>query len=51
MMPAMNHQERVGMLTGIKLGAPAPAFEALSGLAREVLGEQIWSEVASELPG
>jgi hypothetical protein len=50
MVPTMNHQERVGMLTGIKLGAPAPAFEALSGMARDVLGEQGWAEVARELP-
>ena len=51
MMPSMNHQERVGMLTGMKLGAPPPVFEALSGLAQQALGDEGWSEIARELPG
>lgn len=50
MVPAMNFQERAGVLTGIKQDAPPPVFEALSGVAREALGEAAWAEVEAALP-
>ena len=50
MVPAMNHQERVGMMTGMKMNAPAPVFEAMSALAEEALGAESWAKVAAALP-
>ena len=50
MVPAMNLQERIGVLTGIKLNAPAAAFDALGGVAQAALGESEWKQVASSLP-
>ncbi len=37
MLPAMNVDDRVEMLTGIRVAAPPEAFEAIVGLARSVL--------------
>jgi hypothetical protein len=37
MLPAMNVDERVGMLGGMRAGAPAEVFEGVWGLARSVL--------------
>jgi len=51
MVPAMNVQERIGVLTGIKLNAPPAAFEALGDVARSALGKERWSQVESSLPG
>ena len=50
MVSAMNFQERVGVLTGMKQGAPAPVFEAMSGVAKEAIGDQAWSQVEAALP-
>ncbi len=50
LLPAMNHQERVGMLGAMKASAPAPVYEKVSGLARGILGEEGWAQVAAELP-
>jgi hypothetical protein len=37
MLPAMNVDDRVEMLSGIRLAAPTEAFEAVVGLSRSVL--------------
>ena len=50
MVPAMNLQERIGVLTGIKLNAPPPIFDAMSGVAKEAIGEEAWAQVAGALP-
>lgn len=50
MVPAMNLQERIGVLSGIKMNAPSAAFDALGGVARSALGESDWKQVASSLP-
>lgn len=50
MLPAINHQERVGMLSGMKLSAPPEVFERVSGLARGVLGDEVWAKIESALP-
>ena len=36
-LPALHASERAQMLTGMRAGMPAPAFEAVMGLARECL--------------
>ena len=51
MVPAMNLQERVGVLTGMKMNAPPPVFEAMSGVAKEAIGADAWAEVEAALPG
>jgi len=50
MVPAMNLQERIGVLGGMEMGAPPAVFEALSAIAQNALGEAGWAEVAKELP-
>lgn len=50
MVPAMNLQERIGVLTGMKLNAPPPVFDAMSGVAKEAIGEEAWGQVAGALP-
>jgi hypothetical protein len=37
MLPAMNREERAGMLSGAKAKMPPPAFAAVMGLAKDVL--------------
>jgi hypothetical protein len=37
MLPAMNHDERIGMLAGMRATAPAPAFDGAMQLARQRL--------------
>lgn len=44
MLPALNVQERVGMLSGMKAGAPPEVFQAVMALGREFVGEP-WSAV------
>jgi hypothetical protein len=50
MVPAMNVQERIGVLTGMKLHAPPPVFDMLSGVARSALSEEAYAEVERALP-
>jgi hypothetical protein len=49
MLPAMNVFDRVEMLGGIRAAAPAPAFEAIVGLARSVLCPADFESVARRL--
>jgi hypothetical protein len=49
MLPAMNVFDRVEMLAGIRAAAPAPAFEAILGLARSVLRPAEFESVARHL--
>ncbi|HYF59850.1 MAG TPA: hypothetical protein VEA81_12925 [Burkholderiaceae bacterium] len=46
---AMNHDERVGMLSGMREAAPAPVFEAEIGRARELLSPRDWAKLARAL--
>ena len=50
MVPAMNLQERIGVLGGMKMGAPPPVFQAMSGVAKQAIGDEAWAEVAAGLP-
>jgi hypothetical protein len=47
MLPAMNVEERAGMLGGMKAGAPPPAFRAAVDVAKRVLGQSAWSAVSA----
>lgn len=49
MLPAMNVFDRVELLGGMQATAPAPAFEAVVGLARSVLRPDEFSAVAQRL--
>jgi hypothetical protein len=49
MLPAMNVDDRVEMLTGMRMGAPAEAFAAVTGLARSVLDPADYSSLALRL--
>ena len=49
MLPAMNVFDRVEMLGGIRAAAPAPAFDAIVGLARSVLRPDEFGAVARRL--
>jgi hypothetical protein len=44
MLPNLNHQELVGMLSGMKATAPEPAFARVAELSERVLGER-WPAV------
>jgi hypothetical protein len=50
MVPAMNLQERIGVLTGMKLNAPPPVFDAMSGIARQAMDDEAWHRVERALP-
>lgn len=45
MLPAMNLNERAGMLSGMKSGAPEPAFHAACAIAARVLGQSGWAAI------
>ncbi len=49
MLPALNLDERAGMLGGMKAAAPPPVFEAASAVAARVLGTARWSAVQARL--
>lgn len=48
MLPALNYQECVGMLAGMKQDAPPEVFQSMMGLGREVVGER-WGAVEAAL--
>jgi hypothetical protein len=45
-LPALNVGEQVELLAGARMNLPGPAFGALVGLAREVLGPDRWVTLA-----
>lgn len=49
MVPFMNPAERVGMLSGVRQNAPAPAFQAVLDTVRPHLSEQEWAKLARAL--
>jgi hypothetical protein len=49
MIPAMNPDERTGLLSGIKAHAPAQAFQNISELAAEVLTPGDWHDLKEHL--
>lgn len=49
MLPAMNHDERVGMLLGMRATAPAPAFEGAMQLAHQRLPQRDWARLVRAL--
>jgi len=49
MVPAMNLQERVGVLSGMKLVVPPEVYETMCTLARSSLSDHAWQEVSSRL--
>ncbi|MEJ7930116.1 hemerythrin domain-containing protein [Ramlibacter sp. AN1015] len=48
-MPALNAPERLKMLAGMRAMAPAPAFEAALGIARDVLSQVDFGKLAAQL--
>jgi hypothetical protein len=50
MTSAMNHQERVGVLSGVKMGAPPDVFAGLSAVTRTSIGDEAWAAVEAQLP-
>lgn len=49
MIPAISAAERLAMLGGMRANAPAPAFDAVLALAREVLDDDAWAALARGL--
>lgn len=49
MLPAMNLDERAGMLGGMKAHAPPPVFETAAAVAARVLGTAGWDAVRARL--
>jgi hypothetical protein len=49
MVPFMNPRERLGLLTGIRAQAPAPAFAAILDVVRPHLNEREWSKLSRGL--
>lgn len=49
MIPALAPSERLALLRGMQAQAPAPAFEAVLALARELLGDTDWAALARGL--
>jgi hypothetical protein len=50
-IPAQNHEERVGLLTGFKANAPAPAYQAAMTMLKPLLETHEWEmlEAAIEI--
>lgn len=51
MLPAINQDERAGMLGGMKAHAPPPVFAAASSVAARVLGTATWDALRARLSG
>jgi Hemerythrin HHE cation binding domain len=49
MLPAVNHDERVELLMGLRATAPAPAFEGAMHLARQRLAQRDWARLVRAL--
>jgi hypothetical protein len=49
MVPFMNPAERVGVLSGVRANAPAPAFQAMLDTVRPHLSEIEWAKLARAL--
>lgn len=49
MLPAMNIDERAGMLAGMKANAPPPVFDAVAAVAARVLGTSAWETLRARL--
>jgi hypothetical protein len=49
MLPALNAPERAALLGGLHAGLPAEAFEAVTGVARQVLAPSDWSRLERSL--
>jgi hypothetical protein len=49
MLPAMNIDDRTGMLMGMKMTAPREAFDAVTGLAKSVLDPSDFAALAARL--
>jgi hypothetical protein len=45
MIPAMNHHERTGLLTGMKQMAPPEVFDGVCQLSQNVLSEHDWARL------
>jgi hypothetical protein len=49
LLPALNAPERAALLAGLQAGLPAEAFEAVSGVAQQVLAPSDWSRLERSL--
>jgi hypothetical protein len=49
MLPALSAPERAAVLAGVRAGAPAGAYEGILRVAREVLSEEDWRRLETEL--
>lgn len=45
MIPAMNHDERAGLLTGLKQAAPSEVYTGICQLSQNVLSERDWARL------
>lgn len=48
-IPGQNPQERAGLLRGVKAGAPAPFFQSILEMLKEVLPAQAYSRLVADL--
>jgi iron-sulfur cluster repair protein YtfE (RIC family) len=49
MIPAMNAEERLAMLSGMRMQAPPPVFDGVLGIARSHLPDLQWRKLADGL--
>jgi hypothetical protein len=49
MLPALNHTDRVGMLTGMRDNAPAEAYAGVLTMTRALLEPRQWDKLAAQL--
>ena len=49
MLPAMNIDDRVGMLGGMRANAPARVFEAVTGIGARVVAPDVWAKTTDRL--
>ncbi len=49
MLPALNMEESVAILLGVKAIAPPPAQEAIYNMAKEILEPERWEELSSRI--
>ena len=49
MLPQLNAPERLGLLSGLRAGAPAPVFQAVMDLVQPQLSQRDWGKLAQGL--
>ena len=49
MLKSLNNSELIGLLSGMKAGAPPQVFENVVGVAQTVIEKEKWSKIKSQL--